>query len=108
MFSRRPYSVQFGGWVNGISNLLTVVSILSTVAVVPTLTAPFAMAATVTNTPPRAFHQLVVVHPAGEAVIRLSGYDVDGDKVSCIRNIGLILISHGFNLARICRIYATL
>ena len=30
---------------------------------------------------PISFHDIVVVEPSGEAVIRLKGYDLDGDKV---------------------------
>jgi hypothetical protein len=31
---------------------------------------------------PISFHDIVVVEPSGEAVIRLKGYDLDGDNVS--------------------------
>ena len=30
---------------------------------------------------PISFHDLAVVNPAGDAVIRLRGYDLDGDVV---------------------------
>lgn len=31
---------------------------------------------------PLPFHDLVVVQPSGDAVIRLRGYDLDGDQVT--------------------------
>ena len=33
------------------------------------------------NNVPITFHDIVVVEPSGDAVIRLKGYDLDGDKV---------------------------
>lgn len=36
---------------------------------------------------PIAFHQLVTVDPNGDSVIRLTGYDLEGDVVSISSNI---------------------
>jgi hypothetical protein len=46
---------------------------------------------------PISFHDIVVVEPSGDAVIRLKGYDLDGDNVSFFLNIcyvSLFLFTH--------------
>jgi hypothetical protein len=35
---------------------------------------------------PLALHQLIEVDPGGEVVLKLNGFDLDGDKVSLVSN----------------------
>ena len=43
-------------------------------------------------TDPFAFHDLVVVNPTSDAVVRLRGYDLDGEVVCVYHVVTLILI----------------
>lgn len=47
---------------------------------------------------PITFHDIVVVEPSGDAVIRLKGYDLDGDKVCLFMIIYLFTINPFFPL----------
>jgi hypothetical protein len=85
MIFQRPTSNQAGVRFVGVSKVLGSLFIIVALAFI----APAVVAAAVTNTSPRAFHQLVVVPPSGEAVIRLNGYDFDGDKVSSFLSINI-------------------
>jgi hypothetical protein len=54
---------------------------LKITALVSVLCSSFCMGGNV----PISYHDIVVVEPSGDAVIRLKGYDLDGDKVSLLK-----------------------
>ena len=54
---------------------------LKITALVSVLCTSFCMGGNV----PISYHDIVVVEPSGDAVIRLKGYDLDGDKVSSLK-----------------------